>query len=367
MHQRNPIYKTGNFFITIFAILLISSMGLTSCASIGPGTLQRDRFNYLNAISESWKSQILLNLVKLRYADAPVFLDIASVINQYGIQGTVGVGGSWFQNPSSSSQNLSAQGIYTDKPTITYLPMGGEQFARSLMTPIPPAGILSLIQTGYPVDVVLRTAVHSINGINSRFGSATRAQPADPEFYQLADTLRKIQLKGDLGMRLEKSNDQTKTVFILRHHKDQTVNAESLKVSRMLGLDPDAEKISVVYGSIASGDKEIALLTRSILEILIDLASYIDVPESSVKEHRTYPTPPMETFNGSPVSPLIQIFSSTEPPDDSFTCVSYRDTWYWIDDKDYRSKGLFSFIMFIFTLTETGGRQGAPVVTLPAG
>ena len=63
----------------------------TGCASIGPGTVTRDRFDYVTAISDSWKSQMLFNLVKLRYGDAPVFLDVASVINQYLVEGVVRV------------------------------------------------------------------------------------------------------------------------------------------------------------------------------------------------------------------------------------------------------------------------------------
>ena len=65
----------------------------TGCASIGPGTVTRDRFDYVTAISDSWKSQMLFNLVKLRYGDAPVFLDVASVINQYLVEGVVCVSG----------------------------------------------------------------------------------------------------------------------------------------------------------------------------------------------------------------------------------------------------------------------------------
>ena len=145
---------------------------LTGCASIGPGTVPRDRFDYITAISDSWKSQMLFNLVKLRYGDAPVFLDVASVINQYLVEGTVGYSGNWAQNaqlpwPYTALHNLLGTGRYAERPTITYSPLSGEKFARSLMTPIPPAAILSFLQGGQPVDLVLRLAVHSINGIHS--------------------------------------------------------------------------------------------------------------------------------------------------------------------------------------------------------
>ena len=172
--------------------------------------MARDRFDYTTAISDSWKAQLLLNVVKLRYADAPVFLDVASVISQYGFQGTVGVSGSWFQNPansmfSSASQNVTAQGVYLDRPTITYAPLSGEKFARSLMTPIPPAAILSLLEAGYPVDLVLRLTVHAINGIHTRFGGSARTREADPEFYPLAEKLRSIQQSGEIGLRVKKN------------------------------------------------------------------------------------------------------------------------------------------------------------------
>ena len=46
----------------------------------------------------------------------------------------------------------------------------------------------------------------------------------------------------------------------------------------------------MVYGSIARDDKEIALLTRSLLEVLIDLSSDIEVPAAHVEEKRVSPT-----------------------------------------------------------------------------
>jgi hypothetical protein len=60
-------------------------------------------------------------------------------------------------------------------------------------------------------------------------------------------------------------------------------------------------------------------------------------------------------------------WGSGQDPGDPFAAVHYREEWYWIDDKDFASKRLFSFIMFLFTLTETDAKQAAPVITIPAG
>jgi len=55
----------------------------TACAGIGARTVTADRFDYTSALSDSWKSQMLINVVKVRYGDAPVFLDVSSVIEAY--------------------------------------------------------------------------------------------------------------------------------------------------------------------------------------------------------------------------------------------------------------------------------------------
>jgi hypothetical protein len=300
---------------------------------------------------------MLLNLVKLRYGDAPVFLDMSSVINHYTVEGSLGY----------SSSSFAGQGAYTDRPTITYLPVSGEKFARGLVTPIPPPVIVNLIQAGYPVDVVLRLCVHAINGIHTRYGGASRQRAADPEFYPLVEKLQKIQHAGEIGLRVQKTADQDTSVIVFKRRVSPALEADVTEVRRILGLDPDAMEFTVVYGSVASNNREIALLTRPMIEILIDLSSYIEVPAVNLAEGRTFSSPAPELVNGKPVMPLVRILSSPQRPEDFFAAVPYRQDWYWIDDKDFFSKQLFSFVMFLFWFLETDTKQGAPLITLPAG
>jgi len=53
------------------AIVLLAVLLLTGCSTIGPSSVARDRFDYNQAVSDPWKAQTLLNIVKLRYADMP--------------------------------------------------------------------------------------------------------------------------------------------------------------------------------------------------------------------------------------------------------------------------------------------------------
>ncbi|HSB70999.1 MAG TPA: hypothetical protein VLT62_16855 [Candidatus Methylomirabilis sp.] len=359
--------------VTPAGTVLVAILLLVGCASIGPATVTRDRFDYTGAVAESWKSQMLLNLVKLRYSDTPVFLDVGQIVSGYTMQSTFSATGNVFSTSGvvpgvpNSSIGLGAQGQFTDRPTITYAPLMGERFARSLMTPIPPPAILSMIQAGYPIDLTLRLAVHTLNGIQNRFGGVARRRPAEPEFYELLARLRRIQDSGAIGMRVRRVNREEAVVLTFRQRVDPAIGADILAVRQLLGLDPQGGEFRVVYGSVAADDKELAMLTRSILDILIDLSSFIAVPEAHVQERRVAPTAEREVGAGGPIPPLVRIISSREKPDDAFVAVPYRDHWYWIDDRDIPSKSLFSFLMFIFTLVETGDKGAPPIVTIPAG
>jgi hypothetical protein len=346
-------------------ILSLSFFALSGCAGIGPHTVVRDRFDYTEALSDSWKHQMLYNIVKLRYGDTPVFLDVASVINSYSLATSANVAASW-QAPYANTLSVGGSGTYTNTPTISYSPLTGEKFARSLMKPIPPPAVLALIEAGYPIDIVFRVCVGSINSIRNRYGGSARARPADPEFYPLLERLRKIQSSGAVGLRAQKTGDMEAVVMIFREKVDSALQEDRLFVRRTLGLDPTADEFKVVYGSISRDDKEIAILSRSILEIIIDVGSNIEVPIAHVEEKRVNPTMTEETATGSTIPPLIRIQSSREKPGDALVAVPYRDHWFWIDDRDLRSKSLFSFMSFLFALTETGGKENAPVITIPA-
>ena len=359
-----------------FAVLALGVAGictvLSGCASIGPGTVSRDRFDYTAAVADSWKSQMLLNLVKIRYADAPVFLDVGQIVAGYSFQrnlsATAGANlfhGSPPNDVSVGTFGLSGGGTLNDSPTVTYSPMTGERFARSLMMPIPPSVILNLIQAGSPVEEVFRTSVQSINGVDNRRVGRLYVRRANPEFYALLSNLERLQLSGDIGMRVQQVDKEAKLNMIFRPRIAAAEENALRNATKILGLDPSVREFQVVYGAVSSNDKEIALLTRSILEILTDIASYITVPEAHVAERRVRPTPEGDIGPNGPMSPLIRITSSTERPVDAFVAVPYLGYWFFIDNQDLSSKQMFSSIMFLFTFVETGSKEAAPVLTIP--
>ena len=334
---------------------------LAGCASVGPTTVSRDRFEYVQAISDSWKSQMLLNLVKVRYADVPVFLDVTSVINAYSFETEANVSAQAAPvNRGDTFLGGGATGRYSERPTISYAPLTGDKFAKSVMSPLPVSGILLLVQSGYPADLVLRICVNSINGLeNARSGAAER--PADPAFRELVGLLREDQEHGGVAFEARPGVGKKAMAMILRPATDDAMGKRNRRIAELLGVKPGIRELDVGYGSIPSGDTEIALLSRSMLQIMANVASSFDVPGREVAEGRVAPT---RVDAADPA--FLRVRESAEKPADAFVSVRYRDRWFWIDDRDALSKRVFAFLMLMFSLTETGTAQAAPVLTIPA-
>jgi len=350
-------------------LIAVMLLPLCGCGGIGPATVARDRFAYTDAISESWKRQMLLNMVKMRYADAPVFLEVGSIINQYLLETELHGSLSWNAFLPTDSQSVGGRGRYADRPTITYQPLMGEKFTRSLMTPIPPAGVLSLVQAGWRADLVFRILVQSVNGLHNRAGGRMEAQAADPNFYRFTASLLKIQKSLAVGTRIQQTENKKQANLIFIYKKDIAPDTETEidTVKKLLGIDPDRRQFKVVYGALPINDQEIAMLSRSMLEIFFELGSYIEVPETHVAQQRATPNLAKDADTAACVMPLMRVQSDTKEPDDAYVAVLYRDHWFWLDDQDLKSKRMFSFLMFLFSMAETGEPAQKPVLTIPTG
>ena len=353
------------FKVLPFLILLL----MTACASGGPGTIARDRFDYITAISESWKRQMMLNLLKVRYTDAPVFMDVASVINSYEVAGELSLRGQLadkFNNALAGDQILSlgATGRYVDRPTISYQPLSGDKFARSLMMPIPISSVLFLIQSGYPADLVLRVCMNSINGLDNSYGGPGNTREGSPKFHELVSAIRQSQAGGGMGMRIKPAKDRQPMVMFLRPVDDEATAAPNRRIRKLLGLDGSATEFTIVIGDFPDNNLEVSMLSRSILQVMVDVSSSIDVPAADLAEGRVY-TPQRTPDQERLFPPLITIRTGSAVPVDAFVSVQYRKQWFWIEDRDRQSKQMLTFLMMLFSLTETSSAQAAPILTVP--
>jgi hypothetical protein len=346
-------------------------LAVAGCASVGPASMPRDRMDYVAAVADSWKEQTLLNVVRMRYGDAPSFVDVSSVISSYTFQGQVSASSQVSSDRTSTIPSalgvLGGSATYSDRPTITYTPLAGDRFSRSLLRPIPPNAIFELIQAGYPADIVLQMTSRAINGLANRSTLGGEIREADPEFYDVLAALRRLQLSGDVALRLQKRGEEEIGILVLSTRRAEQSNRDLDFVLKTLGVTPGKDgEIALTFGALPRTSAEIAVLSRSMLGVLLEVASGVDVPNAHVAAGRTAPSGRRGDAPDAHDRPLVRVYSGSKPPSDVYSAVRYRDTWYWIADDDLASKRVFTFLMMFFSLAETGVVSQAPVVTIPA-
>jgi hypothetical protein len=330
-----------------------------------------DRIDYGTSIGNSWKEQTLLNIVKLRYADMPIFLDVAQVVAGYQLQGTLGAnftGGNYtagIVGPFTTSGTAVASGTYIDRPTVVYSPLTGVDFLKRLMTPIPPSSVMFVLQSGYSAARVMPIMLDSINGLTN--GSNRYNRVADPRFTELVTVLGKAQLGNGIDIRIERPPAGADTsLMIFPPMKDPEAIANRREIANLLGLKPDLQKLNVYYGAYSGKDDEIDMKTRSMLEIMLEFAATVQIPDADVVNGKATPgavsSRPEESRSGPPMR--IQVGDAA--PNDAHVAAEYNHRWYWIADADIESKTTFAVVMLLFSISETGIKGAAPVVTIPA-
>jgi hypothetical protein len=133
----------------------------------------------------------------------------------------------------------------------------------------------------------------------------------------------------------------------------------------LLRLAADRQKFSLTYSPMRGADNELAVNSRSMLQIMQAFASHLEVPEAHLRDRSAWPS-----VENAPTAESRQqnarIHSGKEKPSGAFAAVHYRDFWFWVDNDDLQTKRALTVIMFFFTLADTGGNEKLPLITIPA-
>src|SRR5262245_39185987 len=117
-----------------FVILLAAWAGVSGC--IGPKAVRYTRLRYNEVVRDTNDEQLLINIVRLRYADSPVFIDLPNITSQVEMAGGGSyLGGYGDQFPGRTSLG-SGELSLRDTPTLSYHPREGREIAKSLLTPL---------------------------------------------------------------------------------------------------------------------------------------------------------------------------------------------------------------------------------------
>jgi hypothetical protein len=303
----------------------------------------------------------------MRYLDPPVFVDVGNIVASYSLVQGISATGNIVPNNQTPDATVGGFGTYSNTPTITYTPLTGSKFIRGLATPFPPEAVFSSIEAGMPADVILFASVASINGLRNQEATLQGITPADPDFHRMRALARQIQLSGAVRIEVKKEAGEELVSFMtFRSEKvPPEILADIVELRRLLKLNPSTTEYKVRFGAVPSNDTEIAVITRSILGVMQTMAAEVGVPSEDLA--RGWAFPGFEHSKAVPgVVRLIRIHSGKSMPRDAFVSVKYENSWFWIDKGDLESKQMFSLIMMLFTMVDTGPRENQPVLTIPA-
>lgn len=186
-------------------MLPTAALGTTGCGWTGAERLSLDQMGFTAALGDGLKRQMLLNMVRMRYADVPAFVAVSQLISGYTLQGTGQAGLNAYPNATTGNlATLSGTLQYTTRPTFTFTPVTGERFAQSYLRPLSPAELLSLAQSGAPIDVLFRLGVQSVNGLSNGATRGGDSREASEGFEALMAALREVQSAGAVSLRFER-------------------------------------------------------------------------------------------------------------------------------------------------------------------
>jgi hypothetical protein len=349
---------------------------------MGSTTLPRDRFNYNEALAQSRNQQMLVNIVRLRYLDIPDFLAVSSVITSYAYQGEVGIARTRTDsNTVLVPETLTGQAnlAYAERPTITYSPLGGEDFSRRMLKPIPVEVIFSLGQAGWPLDILLTIALQRMNEVeNMGFGQVPSPGDVDrdEQFQQEARNLKRFQRvlelllilarKGAVEVQYRESDGTKLPHLNFARKRSPRISALIDELKQILDLNPKHSTFRVTDRMTGRDVNEITIQSRSLLSIMSFLSRGTEIPDRDLNGGRVVVIPPdvMKTIQER--VPL-NIRSSGARPSDPYVAVKYRNNWFYIDHSDIRSKRTFATVLVLFNLAAHTGSAQAPMLTLPTG
>ena len=358
------------------AAALCGCVALAACGSrLGPRTIPGARFDYNERIARSQNDQLLLNLVRLRYRDTPVFLDVGTVIAQYTLDARVGVLPTLnVEGTDSAEFGVDLGGRYSEQPTITYQPISGAEFTRRLLTPISAQTIILLSQSGWSIERLLMCCVDSINGVTNApvaSGPTPSRIPDNSKFREAARLLRELQLPGSLDFMLAQDRESGETsIRIRRPDADPDMEDTLRRLREILSLDPAHETFRLTTRSAKLSPDAIVLTGRSLLGALFFLSHSVDPPEThksrglvTVIKDAESRNADWDTVSGN----LLKVASSESPPAGAFVRIRYRAHWFYIADADLNSKATFNLLTYLLSLQSAGQEGLDAMLTVPVG
>lgn len=361
-------------FHPFFTLLVLS---LSGCQSyFGPSALNNTHPAYNQAIITSLNEQMLLNLVRLKYRDQAYFLKVGSVTSSFTFGGNLGVDSEIDMGSTAGLIKPNVGVSYADKPTISYVPLQGEDFLKSILSSISLEAILVMTQSGWSIERVFGICVERMNDLYNApraSGPTPIDEPEYKKFKRMLALFRELQLNGDMevGPDLDINSKRMDLIMLFQSvHVDPKVGEE---LGSLLGFIRQESKgsgrLRISNNFLKLKPNQLTVRTRSISSILFYLSQNIEIPKQHIDAGLVTVTKTQDgkNFNwgDTPAGSVFKIRSSDNYPEHAYLAIPYRGVWFYIADNDLQSKSTFMLLMQLFDLQAGQTKFSGPTLTLP--
>jgi hypothetical protein len=358
------------------AVILISG-----CAARGAQRVPGDRFDYNRAIAQSTREQMLLNIVRSRYLEVPVFLTVSSVLTQYEYDSSIGLG-AIFESGSGTNDIFTGETNlrFSERPTITYLPVEGQEFSAHLLSDIPSEIIFAAAQAGWPVDIFMRIGIQRLGAAeNMSFGEIpatgygglkTQVESDLKKLKRFERMINLIFLLSDseiIEVQLIEKNGKKERYLMIAEEVAEDLRPMLDELRQLIGLS-NRNRFRITDRVTNIKEDEISIQTRSVMAMMEFMARGVEVPLEHLEDGWVIDYG-LQNSEGEMAKELIpfKMHSSKNRPKNVFAAVRFRDYWYYIDHADITSKRALSLIIVLFRLQAPTPAGAAPILTLPTG
>jgi hypothetical protein len=353
-----------------FILILILFSLLPGCARLSPDLIQSGGNHYNIAMQQTQDEQMLLNLVRLKYRDTPLFLEIASVSSQFKLATGASVNASFSEDPILNNASIGSSINFTEQPTVTYLPLQGDEIAQRMLSPISLDNILLLINSGWNISRVFRLTVQQLNQFSnapSASGPTPASAPEFKDFKELSNLMRQLQSQRLIHIGYSEINGKSAPVLVISEH--DSGNHLIKQFRNLLGLDDSLSIYPIRIANNGQRDSQaLNISTRSLMGMMYYLSHSVNVPAKDYHDGIVTSTksPDGAQFTWEDVTEnVFKVNFSSEKPNTYSSMTYYRDKWFYLEDNDLDSKSTFSLLAQLFSLQAGKATGTAPVLTLP--
>ena len=358
---------------SLFFALILSGCGtFDELLQIGPDSVEDGRGQFNTVIAETNDQQLLLNLVKRRYGDNTALLEVNSVSTTLEWKRGGNLGLTLFDGgEDANSLGIGANGAYTERPTITYLPVKGPDLIKKNLSSLDPEVLILLSRSGWRLERIMRLTLNSINDLDNAAaasGPTPAFAPDTSEFEKLLSVIEKVG-HGQFVLGYTIINDQK--VLALDARMEMLERPEMQDFTKILKVDKHSFYVVNVEGNTDyRSNKEIDISVRSLSGIEFYLSHGVQVPEEHIMQNKVQITKTAdgEVFDWDSIfGDLFQIQSSRQEPSEDIAAVKcfWRGYWFYIDDTDIESKNTFMLLNQITALQSGAMDKSGPLLTLP--